>query len=180
MYPARLTSELAIYALVSTKGGRVEFNCSKLALTQWLSWSTSANNSFGVAHTSPHIHQINTPLWIRSCLPTRTPSITLTLILCILEYPLHLSMNNVSNTVVHYHGCDYSNRSFITLQGCTSSHTLSPLIAVYTTCTRQPSSGSPPRVSSTNWLTTQASSPDLSPIRVPFTRRSGRGVAHGP
>src|SRR3954463_11594593 len=55
----------------------------------------------------------------------------------------------------------------LTLQGCTSSHTLSPLIAVYTTCTRQPSSGSPARVSATTRLTTQVSSPGLSPIQVP-------------
>ena len=40
----------------------------------------------------------------------------------------------------------------LTLQGCTSSHTLSPLIAVYTTCTQQPSSGSPARVSATAYL----------------------------
>src|SRR4051812_2589595 len=39
---------------------------------------------------SPHIHHISTPLWIRSHLPTRTPSIALTLILRILEYPLSL------------------------------------------------------------------------------------------
>ena len=39
---------------------------------------------------SPHIHHINTPLCIRSRLPTRTPSIALTLILRILEYPLSL------------------------------------------------------------------------------------------
>ena len=43
-----------------------------------------------MAHTSPHIHHSNTPLWIRSRLPTRTPSIALTLILRILEYPLSL------------------------------------------------------------------------------------------
>src|SRR3954464_15521492 len=55
----------------------------------------------------------------------------------------------------------------LTLQGCTSSHTLSPLIAVYTTCTRQPSSGSPVRVSATAYLNTQVSSPGLSPIQVP-------------
>src|SRR6266536_2137296 len=89
MYPARLTSELATYALVSTKGV-VEFNCSKPALTQWLSCTTTASNSFEVAHMSPHIHHINTPLWIRSRLPTRTPSIALTLILRILLYPLSL------------------------------------------------------------------------------------------
>ena len=47
-------------------------------------------NSFEVAHTSPHIHHINTPLWNRSRLPTRTPAIELTLILCVLEYPLSL------------------------------------------------------------------------------------------
>ena len=87
MYPARLTSELATYASVSTKGV-VEFNCSKPALTQWLSYTTTASNSFGVAHTSLQIHHTNTPLWIRSRLPTRTPSIALTLILRILEYPL--------------------------------------------------------------------------------------------
>src|SRR4051812_44735689 len=50
----------------------------------------TATNPFEVAHTSPHIHHTNTPLWIRSRLPTRTPSIALTLILRILEYPLSL------------------------------------------------------------------------------------------
>src|SRR3954467_6535013 len=70
--------------------GVVEFNCSKPALTRWLSLTTTASNSFEVAHMSPHIHHINTPLWIRSRLPTRTPSIALTLILRILEYPLSL------------------------------------------------------------------------------------------
>ena len=89
MYPARLTSELTTYASVSTKGV-VEFNCSKPALTRWLPWTTTASNSFEVAHTSPHIHHINTPLWIRSRPPTRTPSIALTLILRILKYPLSL------------------------------------------------------------------------------------------
>src|SRR3954463_10115220 len=89
MYPARLTSELATYASVSINGV-VEFNCSKPALTQWLSYTTTTSNSFEVAHTSPHIHHINTPLWIRSRLPTRTPSIALTLILRILGYPLSL------------------------------------------------------------------------------------------
>ena len=43
-----------------------------------------------MAHTSPHIHHINTPLWIRSHLPTRRPSIALTLILRVLKYPLSL------------------------------------------------------------------------------------------
>ena len=57
----------------------------------------------------------------------------------------------------------------LTLQGCTSSHTLSPLTAVYTTCTRQPSSGSPTWVSATAYLNTQVSSPGLSPIQVPST-----------
>src|SRR5215216_6245203 len=89
MYPTRLTSELATYASVSTKGV-VELNCSKPALTRWLSCTTTASNSFEVAHTSPHIHHINTPLWIHSRLPTRRPSIALTLILGILEYPLSL------------------------------------------------------------------------------------------
>ena len=89
MYPTRLTSELSTYASVATKGV-VEFNSSKPALTQWLSCTATAGNSFEVAHTSPHIHHINTPLWIRSRLPTRTPSIALTLILRILEYPLSL------------------------------------------------------------------------------------------
>ena len=50
----------------------------------------------------------------------------------------------------------------------------------YTTCTRQPSSGSPARVSATTYLNTQVSSPGLSPIRVPSMRRSGRSFAHSP
>ena len=68
----------------------------------------------------------------------------------------------------------------LTLQGCTSTHTLSPLTVVYTTCTRQPSSGSPTRVSATAYLNTQVSSPGLSPIRVPSMRTSGRSFAHSP
>ena len=68
----------------------------------------------------------------------------------------------------------------LTLQGCTSSYTLSPLTVVYTTCTRQPSSGSPTWVSATACLNTQVSSPGLSPIRVPSMRRSGRSFAHSP
>jgi hypothetical protein len=70
--------------------GVVELNCSKPALTQWLTYTMSTSTFFEVAHTSPHIHHINTPLWILSRLPTRRPSIALTLILRILEYPLSL------------------------------------------------------------------------------------------
>ena len=69
---------------------------------------------------------------------------------------------------------------YINPAGVYSSHTLSPLTAVYTTCTRQPSSGSPTRVSATAYLNTQVSSPGLSPIRVPSMRRSGRSFAHSP
>ena len=68
----------------------------------------------------------------------------------------------------------------LTLQGCTSSHTLSPLTTVYATCTRQTSSGSPTWVSATAYLNTRVSSPGLSPIRVPSMRRSGWGFAHSP
>src|SRR3954469_2585650 len=50
----------------------------------------NASNSFEVAHTTPDIHHINTPLWIHFHLPTRRPSIVVTLILRILEYPLSL------------------------------------------------------------------------------------------
>src|SRR6187399_1332718 len=89
-------------------------------------------------------------------------------------------MNYTGNPEVHFRGHGYSNRSYITLQGCTSSHTLSLLTAVYTTCTRQPSSGSPARVSAMTGLTTQVPSLGLSPIWVPSVGRSGRGVAHGP
>src|SRR3954469_11740636 len=68
----------------------------------------------------------------------------------------------------------------LTLQGCTSSHTLSPLTAVYTTCTRQPSSGSPARVSATAYLNTQVSSPGLSPIRVPSAGSPAEVSTSGP
>src|SRR4051812_8892096 len=68
----------------------------------------------------------------------------------------------------------------LTLQGCTSSHTLSPLIAVYSTCTRQPSSGSPARVSATAYLNTQVSSPGLSPIRVPSAGSPAEVSTNGP
>src|SRR3954464_1813194 len=68
----------------------------------------------------------------------------------------------------------------LTLQGCTSSHTLSPLIAAYTTSTRQPSSGSPARVSATAYLNTQVSSPGLSPIRVPSAGSPAEVSTNGP
>ena len=68
----------------------------------------------------------------------------------------------------------------LTLQGCTYSHTLSPLIAIYTTCTRQPSSGSPTRVSATAYLNTQVSSPGLSPIQVPSAGSPGEVSTYGP
>ena len=68
----------------------------------------------------------------------------------------------------------------LTLQGCTSSHTLSPLTAVYTTCTRQPSSGSPTRVSATDYLNTQVSSPGLSPIQVPSVGSPAEVSTYGP
>src|SRR3954462_8001743 len=68
----------------------------------------------------------------------------------------------------------------LTLQGCTSSHTLSPLTAVLTTCTRQPSSGSPTRVSATAYLNTQVSSPGLSPIQVPSAGSPAEVSTYGP
>ena len=77
-----------IYVCIIINKGVVGFNSSKPALTQWLTYTMSTITFFEVAHTSPHIHHINTPLWIRSRLPTRRPSIALTLILRILEYPL--------------------------------------------------------------------------------------------
>ena len=68
----------------------------------------------------------------------------------------------------------------ITLQGCTSSHTLPPLTVVYTTCTRQASSGSPTRVSATAYLNTQVSSPGLSPIQVPSAGSPAEVSTYGP
>ena len=68
----------------------------------------------------------------------------------------------------------------LTLQGCTSTHTLSPLTAVYTTCTRQPSSGGPARVSATAYLNTQVSSPGLSPIQVPSAGSPAEVSTYGP
>ena len=93
-------------------------------------------------------HHINTLPRILFRHPTEGPSSALTLILRLLVVSIYLSMNCKSNQVVRTANNGYSN-SLITLQGCTSSHTLSPLTAVYTTCTRQPSSGSPARVSAT-------------------------------
>src|SRR5215216_938110 len=107
--------------------GVVEFNCSKPALTRWLSCTTTASNSFEVAHTSPHIHHINTPLWICYRLPTRRPSIALTLILRILEYPLSLVYEQCKRSKWSISGDAAIRIDHMTLQGCTSSHTLSPL-----------------------------------------------------
>src|ERR671919_131038 len=68
----------------------------------------------------------------------------------------------------------------LTLQGCTSSYMLSPLTAVYTTCTRQPSSGSPTRVSATAYPNTQVSSPGVSPIQVPCIGSPAEVSTYGP
>ena len=87
-------------------------------------------------------HHINTLPRILFRHPTEGSSTALTLILRLLVVSINLSMNCKSNQVVRTANNGYSNR-LITLQGCTSSHTLPPLIAVYSACTRQPSSGSP-------------------------------------
>src|SRR3954471_18278811 len=68
----------------------------------------------------------------------------------------------------------------ITLQGCTSSHTLSPLTALYTSCTSATFKRKPGEGVGHDLTNQQVSSPGLFPIRVPSARRSGRGVAHGP
>ena len=68
----------------------------------------------------------------------------------------------------------------LTLQGCTPSYTLSPLTAVYTTCTQQPSSGSPARVSAIAYLNTRVSSPGLSPIQVPSAGSPAEVSTYGP
>ena len=68
----------------------------------------------------------------------------------------------------------------LTLQGCTSSHILSPLTAAYTTSTRQPSSGSPTMVSATAYLNTQVSSPALSPMQVPSAGSPEEVSTYGP
>src|SRR6187401_322773 len=93
-------------------------------------------------------HHNNTLPWILFRHPTEGPSTALTLVLRLLVVTINLSMNCISNQVVRTANNGYSNR-LVTLQGCTSSHTLPPLIVVYSTCTRQPSSGSPARVSAT-------------------------------
>src|SRR4051812_38215308 len=68
----------------------------------------------------------------------------------------------------------------ITLQGCTSSHTLSPLTTLYTSCTSATFKRKPGEGVGHDLTNQQVSSPGLSPIRVPSARRSGWGVAHGP
>ena len=75
---------------------------------------------------------------------------------------------------------DATIRIVYTLQGCTSSYTLSPLTAVYMTCTRQPSSGSPTWVSATAYLNTRVSSPGLSPIQVPSAGSPAEVSTYGP
>ena len=45
-----------------------------------------------------------------------------------------MSKNCTGNPEVLYRGHGYSNRSFTTLQGCTSSHTISPHTTMYTSC----------------------------------------------
>ena len=58
----------------------------------WLSgypvlWQRETSLRWGSTHESTN-HHINTPLWIHPHLLTRSPSIALTLVLSILEYPL--------------------------------------------------------------------------------------------
>src|SRR3954464_12869565 len=139
----------------------------------------TASNSFEVAHTSPHIHHINTPLWIRSRLPTGTPSIALTLILRILEYPLSLVYELCKGSKFPYPSnpairIDNDNPAGVYF------FTHSPLIALYTSCTSATFKRKPGEGVGHDLTNQQVSRPGLSPIRVPSARRSGRGVAHGP
>src|SRR4051812_45816853 len=55
----------------------------------------------------------------------------------------------------------------ITLQGCTSSHTLSPLTALYMSCTSATFKRKPGEGVGHDLTNQQVSSPGLSPIRVP-------------
>ena len=151
MYSARLTSELATYASVSTRGV-VEFNYSKLALTLWLSYTMTTSNSlwWESAHEStysPYQYTTMDPL----------PSSYRNAIHSTHAYIAHFRVSTftclwtvIGNPEVLYRGHAYSNRSFITLQGCTSSHTLSPLTTMYTSC-----------------------------ISATFKRKPGEGVGHG-
>ena len=88
-----------------------------------------------MAHTSPHIQHINTSLWIHSCLPTRRPSISLTLILRILEYPIQVVYVLHKSSKFPYPRKTAVRIDNIDPAGVYSSHTLSPLIALYTSCT---------------------------------------------
>ena len=96
----------------------------------------------GIAHTSPHIHEFNTPLWIHSRLPTRRPSIALTLILHVLEYPFKLSMYHVMFSSSPYPRMRLFEQNKSPYRGIllhTCSHNLAPYARhAY----RQPSSGS--------------------------------------
>ena len=113
-------------------------------------------------------------------LPRRRASIALMLVLYILEYQVPLV----------YEQCKHCKWSIFvdatiridhtTLQGCTSSHTLSPLIALYTSCTSATFKRKPDEGVSHDLTNQQVSSPGLSPIRVPPARKSGWGYHYSP
>ena len=133
-----------------------------------------------MAHTSPHIHHINTPLWIRSRLPTRTPSIALTLISRILEYPLSLAYELCKGSKFPYPRNPAIRIDDVNPAGVYfDTHALTTYRRLHdmysATFKRKPNVGV-----GHDLPNTQVSSPGLSPIRVPSARRSGRGVAHGP
>ena len=132
MYPTRLTSELSTYASVSTKGWWSLTAATQLSLSDYsvlrllvtlLRWRTRVH----IFTISIH-HYGSSPISLRESHPQNSR-----LSCAFQSIHFHLSINYTGNPVL-YHGHSYSNRSFITLQGCTSSHTLSPLTTMYTSC----------------------------------------------
>ena len=133
MYPARLTSELTTYASLSTRGWWSLTAASQLWLggypELWLQitlWGGAHESTY-----SPYQYTTMDPLpspYEKAIHSTHAylASFRVSTFTCLWTV--------IGNPEVLYRGHGYLNRSFITLQGCTSSHTLSPLTTMYTSC----------------------------------------------
>ena len=131
MYPTRHTSKLATYASTSTKGWWGLTAASQLWLSGYPKLRLQAT-LWGGAHESTY-----SPFQYTTMDPFPSPYENA--IHSTHAYLAHFRVSTftclwtvVGNPEVLYRGHGYSNRSFITLQGCTSSYMFSPL----SVCTR--------------------------------------------
>ena len=126
MYPARLTSELATYASLSKKGWWGLTAASQL----WLGGYPKLRLQATLLRWRTQVHIFTKQYPTMDPLPSPYENAihsTHAYLAYFRVSTFTCLWTDISNPEVLYRGHGYSNRSFITLQGCTSSHMFPPL-----------------------------------------------------